>query len=330
MKFHFQQALRALILLAFCGLIFQLHHTGDITKYINPKYSGLSQSASILFLILFFIQITRIWTSKKETEIHDHHHSHSCCHNNHDHDCSHDHDHGDSPFTVKKLLSYSIIVLPLMTGFFLPAKTLDASIADKKGGLAILGNQNKEDAGQVNLENIDESSADDFEEYSLEDNLEDFEEQIEQDPSVYEGEQVISKGEFEQLKKELNSSPVIKMDDFVFSLYYEEISKDINKFKGREIEFQGFVYKEEGLNSNQLVVSRFLITHCVADASMIGFLSELEDAPKLYDNMWIKVTGVIDAATYNGAELPLIKIKKWEEIEEPFIPYLYPINIRIL
>lgn len=330
MIFHLQQALRALILLAFCGLIFQLHYTGDITKYINPKYTGLSQSASILFLFLFFIQLTRIWSSKKESEQQQHHSGDSCCHHHDDHDCSHTHDHGDTPFTVKKLFSYSIIIFPLLTGFFLPVKTLDASIADKKGGLAILGNKNNADSKQTGPVSSEDYLEDDLEDYSLDDSNEEFENSTEQETQLYEGEQEISKEEFEKIKNDLYSSEAIKMDDFVFSLYYEEISKDIEAFKGREIEFQGFVYKEEGLASNQLVISRFLITHCVADASMIGFLSEAEEAPELYDNMWIKVKGVIDTATYNGTELPLIKIKSWTEIEEPFIPYLYPINIKIL
>ncbi|MCS0671241.1 TIGR03943 family putative permease subunit [Cytobacillus firmus] len=324
MKIHFQQALRALILLAFCGLIFQLHYTGDITKYINPKFVRLSQSASILFLFLFFIQITRIWTSHKEEVVHEHHHGKDCCHHD-DHSCSHNHDHGDTPFTGKKLLSYSIILFPLLTGFFLPARTLDASIAEKKGGLAILGNQKQE----VNTSAGSEESDIDLEDYSFEEELEEVEE-LEHDLSVNEEVEEISNEEFEQLKKDLYSASAIKMDDKVFSLYYEEISKDIDKFIGREIEFQGFIYKEEGLASNQLVISRFLITHCVADASMIGFLSEMEEAPELYDNMWVKVSGVIDKAAYNGTELPLIKIKEWKEIEEPFIPYLYPLTIKIL
>ncbi|WP_394583800.1 TIGR03943 family putative permease subunit [Cytobacillus firmus] len=324
MKIHFQQALRALILLAFCGLIFQLHYTGDITKYINPKYVRLSQSASILFLFLFFIQITRIWTFNRENVVHEHHHGQDCCHQD-DHSCSHHHDHGDTPFTVKKLLSYSIILFPLFTGFFLPAKTLDASIAEKKGGLAILGNQKQ----VVNTSESSDESDFDLEDYSFEEELAEAEE-LEHDLSVNEEAEEISNEEFEQLKKDLYSAPAIKMDDKVFSMYYEEISKDIDKFIGREIEFQGFIYKEDGLDSNQLVISRFLITHCVADASMIGFLSEMEEAPELYDNMWVKVSGVIDKAAYNGTELPMIKIKKWKEIEEPFIPYLYPLTIKIL
>lgn len=324
MKIHFQQALRALILLAFCGLIFQLHYTGDITKYINPKYVRLSQSASILFLFLFFIQITRIWTFNRENVVHEHHHGQDCCHHD-ERSCSHHHDHGDTPFTGKKLLSYSIILFPLLTGFFLPAKTLDASIAEKKGGLAILGNQKQEvntsvDSDETNFE---------LEDYSIEEKLEEVDE-LKHDLSVNEEVEEISNEEFEQLKKDLYSATAIKMDDKVFSLYYEEISKDIDKFIGREIEFQGFIYKEEGLATNQLVISRFLITHCVADASMIGFLSEVEEAPELYDNMWVKVSGVIAKAAYNGTEMPMIKIKEWKEIEEPFIPYLYPLTIKIL
>nr|WP_241743387.1 TIGR03943 family protein [Cytobacillus firmus] len=305
-------------------MIFQLHYTGDITKYINPKFVRLSQSLSILFLFLFFIQITRIWTSKREEAVHEHHQGQDCCHHD-SHTCSHHDDHGDTQFTVKKLLSYSIILFPLLTGFFLPAKTLDASIAEKKGGLAILGNQKQE----VNSSEISDESDSDLEDQSFEEELAEAGE-LEHDLSVNEEAEEISNEEFEQLKKDLYSASAIKMDDKVFSLYYEEISKDIDKFIGREIEFQGFIYKEEGLASNQLVISRFLITHCVADASMIGFLSEMEEAPELYDNMWVIVSGVINKAAYNGTELPMIKIKEWKEIEEPLIPYLYPLTIKVL
>nr|WP_313770637.1 DUF1980 domain-containing protein [Bacillus sp. S/N-304-OC-R1] len=97
MNFHFQQAIRALILLGFTVFIFMLHFTGEITKYINPKYEDLSITAAILFLVLFLIQLTRIWTAKE----HKHHH----CHHGED-NCCHHHDHGDTPFNSKKVLSY--------------------------------------------------------------------------------------------------------------------------------------------------------------------------------------------------------------------------------
>lgn len=60
MKFHVQLALRALLLLAFSAMIANLHWTGELTKFINPKYEGLSKTAAILFFILFLVQVTRV------------------------------------------------------------------------------------------------------------------------------------------------------------------------------------------------------------------------------------------------------------------------------
>ena len=85
----------------------------------------------------------------------------------------------------------------------------------------------------------------------------------------------MSNEEYEQLKQKLVQSPSIMMNDSVFAAYYDEINMDIEKFKGRKIQLKGFVYKEDGLEQDQLVISRFLITHCVADASIIGFLSRI-------------------------------------------------------
>ncbi|MDQ0970802.1 putative membrane protein [Neobacillus niacini] len=309
MSFHFQQAVRAFILLAFSVLLFKLHFTSEMTKFINPKYEGLSQSASVLFLILFMIQTTRIWTVKENSQ---HHH---CHHDSHDHNCSHDH--GFSPFNTKKLIAYVIIVFPLVTGFLLPAKVLDASIADKKGGLAVLTNQKSE-------KEIDEKPAHNI---------------SQQEDPVINGdlvdlsrleELVYTKDEYNQLIQHLLQSSTIKMNDDIFSTYYDEIQTDIEKFKGREIELKGFVYKEEGLEQDQLVLSRFLITHCVADASIIGFISELPEASSLKENTWIEVKGVLGTTNFNGTELPIIKITTWKKINEPKEPYLYPISVKIL
>jgi putative membrane protein len=308
-RFHFQQAVRAFILLAFSVLLFKLHFTGEMTKFINPKYEGLSQSASVLFLILFMIQTTRIWTVKENSQ---HHH---CHHDSHDHNCSHDH--GVSPFNTKKLIAYVIIVFPLVTGFLLPSKVLDASIADKKGGLAVLTNQKSEKEKDEKPSPNNSQQEDPFINGDLVDlsRLEEL---------------VYTKDEYNQLIQHLLQSSTIKMNDDIFSTYYDEIQTDIEKFKGREIELKGFVYKEEGLDQDQLVLSRFLITHCVADASIIGFISELPEASSLKENTWIEVKGVLDTTNFNGTELPIIKITTWKKINEPKEPYLYPISVKIL
>jgi putative membrane protein len=312
--FQFQQAVRALILFAFSGLIFKLHITGDITKLINPKYVGLSQSAFVIFVILFFIQITRIWTKKESNHIHCHHDDHAC-----------NHDHGNSNFNIRKLVSYMIIVFPLVTGFLLPAKVLDASIASKKGGMAVLTGQKESSKFESNVnssETIPDITYNESEEYTIDDNP--------VDPGLIKSQKEISKDEFNQLIQKLEQNANIEMEDFVYNAYYEEISKDINKFKGRHIALKGFVYKEDGMQQNQLVLSRFLITHCVADASIIGFLSEITDASSIDEDTWVEAKGVLDVTSYNGLELPYIKITDWKKISEPDEPYLYPISIKIL
>jgi putative membrane protein len=313
--FHFQQAVRALILLAFSAMLFMLHFRGDITKFINPKYESLSQSASVIFLILFFIQITRVWTTNEKSH-HDCHHEDQAC----------GHDHGDSTFNTKKLISYFIIIVPLITGFLLPAKVLDASIAYKKGGMAVLSNQKQTSQDKKNSTIDNSEPLDDFNKVG-EDALTVNDDII--DPGLV-NQQEISKEKFEKLVQKLEQSPNIEMNDYVYSSYYEEISKDINKFKGRKIELKGFVYKEDEFEQNQLVISRFLITHCVADASIIGFLSELPEAASLKEDTWIEANGVLDVTTYNGTELPIIKITDWKKTSEPKEPYLYPISVKLL
>ncbi|WP_066058689.1 TIGR03943 family putative permease subunit [Robertmurraya korlensis] len=302
MVFQAQQAVRAAILLFFTVLIFKFHYTGEITKFINPKYIGLSQIASVLFLILFFIQITRIWEKKV------HHHDHECSHN---HGCDHNHDHGNTPMTLKKVISYVIIAFPLITGFALPAKVLDSSIAEKKGGMAVITGKSEKASSNESTNEEEEVQPSDTEVL----------------PNPY-GE--ITQEEMNSLVQKLKQSDPIVMDDYVYYLNYEEISKDVSSYKGKEITLKGFVYKEEGFQTDQLVISRFLITHCVADASIIGFLTQFDEAATLEKDTWVEATGVLDVTTYNGMEMPFIKITDWKTIEEPSKPYLFPLNVRIL
>ncbi|TCN24990.1 TIGR03943 family putative permease subunit [Mesobacillus foraminis] len=315
MKFNSQQATRALILISFSIFLFNLHYTGEINKFINPKYDHLSQSAAIIFLLLFLIQITRVWSSAPV-------HTYSDCKKSQCCSLGHTHEHGDTPFTTKKLISCAMIVFPLLTGFLLPAKVLDASIANKKGAMITLsgsGNPDSENGEDSRLHNkhINKGTA------TGEQNVEE-----PGDDLTTGSENEMRSEEYDKLMMALENSEVIKLNDRIYSSFFEEISTDVNKYKGRKIELTGFVYKEEGFNGNQLVISRFLITHCVADAGIIGFLSEFRDASRLKKDSWINAEGIIGVTTYKGALLPYIKVTNWQEIAEPKKPYLYPITIR--
>jgi len=307
MKLQFQQALKAFILLAFSTMLFKLHYTGDISKFINPKYENLSQIASITFLILFFIQITRVWTARENHLHHGHNEDHFHHGHHDDHSCHHNH--GDSPSHTKKFISYAILILPLATGFFLSPKVLDASIADKKGAMLILSNQNQalqDDKDQLS----GESSIQKKKGIDSPEEIPGIEHSV--DPSNWEDQMEMSGEEYNEQMSQLEQNDTIEMNDYVYAAYNDEIVKDVAKYKGKNIKLKGFVYKEKGLSQNQLVISRFLITHCIADASIIGFVSEFSEAPSLDKDTWIEAEGVLDVTSYNGVELPLIKITDWK------------------
>ena len=72
-----------------------------------------------------------------------------------------------------------------------------------------------------------------------------------------------------------------------------------------------------------------MITRCIADASIIGIMTEIDQANQYKQDTWLEIEGILDVTTYNGVELPLIKATDWKVIEEPSKPYIYPILIKI-
>ena len=296
MKFHFQHFLKALLLGLFSLYFANLHLTGDISKYINPKYDFMSKMAAILFFILLLIQLTRIWTEK--------HSHHTCSHN-----C--DHDHGNSHWSLKRIIGYSIVAFPIITGFMIPPATLDASIAANKGFL--VGKQNNQGSflmegaeSLVEKEHIDIYSSD-------------------VDDIALPNENYLSESEYDERFRLLQESETIEMADDMFSTYYGEINDNPKTYAGKKIKMSGFVFKEKGFISNQLVISRFLITHCIADASIIGFLTEFDGADTIKEDTWVEIDGVIEVGSYDGYELPILKVATLSVVDEPSEPYIYPV-----
>ncbi|OMP65701.1 TIGR03943 family putative permease subunit [Domibacillus epiphyticus] len=288
MVFHAQQAFRAVVLIAFSLFLAHIHFNGDIAKYINPKYGILSQSAAVLFFCLFFIQFFRIWGREHK---HNEHFHHGCQHERHD-------------SALKKVVSYSILLFPLITGFVLPPKTLDASIAAQKGTV-LTGN------AAASQEVMIGASLSDHEQVAVD-------------------RKEIGKDEYDKTLKDLNNAEIIYLKDEVFETYYSQINANPEKYRGRTVKMTGFVYKEDGFQSNQLALTRFLVTHCIADASSIGFLTELDGAAKLDQDTWLEVEGKLEVTNYEGSIMPLLKVTSWNTITEPEDPYVYPVYIKIM
>ncbi|MEK5060393.1 TIGR03943 family protein [Paenibacillus sp. FSL H7-0326] len=367
-KWNGQQLFRAGILLLFSIMLFQLHFTGEILKFVNPKYEPLSLSAAVLFACLFLIQLGRGWDEvSHEHNLHEHgHHEHiDHEHNHHEHEhhehehhehlhhpsienqddsmqrhaphhCGDDHchhDHGDGKLNYKKLITYAIIIFPLAAGFLVPPQVLNASIADKKGGLMLLtGSQQNSEATETTQSTASNG------ELALNTQPTDlielpgYEEAVTDEHAEDEGvmENTVSRDEFNQMMSDLEDKQSIVMEEHIFASYFERIANTPDEYAGRSIQLSGFVFRDEELSDNQLVISRFLITHCIADAALIGFLAEFPQAARLDEDTWIEATGVIDTTVHNGTRLPMIRITEWKESAAPDQPYVYPLSVRIL
>lgn len=101
-------------------------------------------------------------------------------------------------------------------------------------------------------------------------------------------------------------------------------SDDPSAYVGQDVNVSGFVYHDARLPERQFMVSRFVITCCVADAFAIGMTVEAVNAADLENNTWINVQGSLDITSIDGDSAPMIRASSIETISAPEQPYLYP------
>ncbi|GIM45144.1 TIGR03943 family protein [Collibacillus ludicampi] len=110
----------------------------------------------------------------------------------------------------------------------------------------------------------------------------------------------------------------------------------------RRFKFTGFVYHPEGWPANRMILCRYLITCCAADATPIGITVETNDASKYKNNSWVEIDGTIStrkipeadkiAATswyYGYPNKPVLIGHAIHPIQEPADPYMYPVTMDI-
>ncbi len=112
--------LRCWILLGFSFLFLHLHATGNISKYINLKYSSLSFVAIFVFFFFLIVQGYFAWKVESDEE-----EFNEIC------DCGLDH--SVEKKSWKQWISYPIFIFPILTALLLPIATLDSNIVAAKG-----------------------------------------------------------------------------------------------------------------------------------------------------------------------------------------------------
>ncbi|MDP4083995.1 MAG: TIGR03943 family protein [Bacillota bacterium] len=293
---------RVIILLLFTNLFFMLHSTGDISKYINMKYSFLSYS---MIYVLFFLTIAEgiRWylSDKKKGEVHNDCNCHTECEHEHD-EHEHNHQHGKKKISkgkkIRKFLSYTFVVLPALSGVLLPVATLDSKLVDAKG----------------------------FQFPSLEDSNDQYGMHQVLNPDMS---QFMGKDDFLNLvtkeAKSYRGKSHIKLTDEDYLKGLEVMYNFSGDFTGNTITMKGFSYNGPELTGNQLFLLRFGIIHCIADSGAFGMMIQFPNNIHIPNDQWYQVTGTLDTAYYPPfkTRIPVLKVTSYKTISKPTDPYVY-------
>lgn len=98
---------------------------------------------------------------------------------------------------------------------------------------------------------------------------------------------------------------------------------DPASYEGQQAEVIGFAYHDPRLATGQVLLGRFTITCCVADATAIALMVESDQADAMVENNWYRVRGPVYQTVIEDQTTPVIRAEQIDEIPTPEQPYLY-------
>ncbi|WP_078554176.1 TIGR03943 family putative permease subunit [Bacillus alkalicellulosilyticus] len=109
-----------------------------------------------------------------------------------------------------------------------------------------------------------------------------------------------------------------------FSEMTNQIYQEPKKYAGKTIKLSGMLHKADGLEENQFMISRFVVTHCIADARIIQFISEFQDLPHISgEDAWVTIQGELTYVLTPKGKMPYVLVHEWEKTEMPENPYVH-------
>ncbi|AYV70539.1 MULTISPECIES: TIGR03943 family putative permease subunit [Niallia] len=131
----------------------------------------------------------------------------------------------------------------------------------------------------------------------------------------------VSEGQLKTSEKE----DMITIEDDNYLQTMDMIHTNLDDMAGKEVMITGFIHREESFSDNQAVIARYVMTHCIADLGLFGYMLEGE-VGGLQSDQWYVITGKLDKKEYEGQIMPIIKLEKAEETIAPDEDYIYSLD----
>jgi putative membrane protein len=289
--------LRAAILVGFAMYILYLVKTDGILYYIAPrmvvyvKLSAMGFYAIAIYQV--YIAIASLWGQK------------AAC------DC----EHPPSRSKIRNTIAYGLFILPLLLGFLMPDSAMGSALAAKRGVNLNSSRTSINRSLQSLTQTTPAVSSPNPSSVSL-------------DPADAKLKELFKADKYDQayaqIGMNLYKKDLIQVKEEGFIEILSSVDLFMNNFVGKKMEISGFVYREEGMSSNQFVVARFSVQCCSADASPYGVMVQFDKGLTLAKDSWVKVTGTIGKSTYDGNEVTTLIADKVEKTSASKIPYVYP------
>lgn len=100
----------------------------------------------------------------------------------------------------------------------------------------------------------------------------------------------------DELPYDINA-PVISVTPENYAIWYQDISEEPEKYKGKTLQIGGFTMLSEKLPAGNFVFGRRVMTCCVEDISFAGLLATGYDTKQLQNQEWVELTAKTPTST---------------------------------
>lgn len=136
----------------------------------------------------------------------------------------------------------------------------------------------------------------------------------------------ISSGKF-VVNDKIDRKEITQIDPNNYTNILKSVHENPDSYIGIKINFTGYIYRLLDFNEDQFVIARdMILDENKTKSVVVGFLCQYKDSDDFEDGKWVNLTGVIEMGKYHNEDIPIIKVTKIQEAEEPENSFVNPPN----
>ena len=114
-------------------------------------------------------------------------------------------------------------------------------------------------------------------------------------------------------------APVIEIQDRDYALWYRDLVEEMDKYKGKTVQFKGMVARDKTLPAQTFVIGRHVMTCCVEDIQYNALVCKWPEAATLNKRDWVTITASVDLrfSRVYGKKGPVLTATSVSRVEQP-------------